>query len=293
MKSRSRNLWLWLWAALLPLGLYAVIAEQNSWRPFTIQVIPPQKDEQKTVLDFWEWSPDSKEISVVSSYKQQTLINTQTRRIIGPTSKTFAKQSASHVDDVVPDQTTTLDSPDGKYYAALRVETRPYPGADGEKWGRTYHTITQINLHDKKSKKLLQKLWMPQDIPDDDQSIIYAHFLKQGKLLYVQTSHNGSARIQILHVINGQELQDIPANPPEDFIGETVISDDAALAVSFPQPMIGAQTGTDIIVWNIKTRQVIKRYRNPDSPWNARFSPDGTMLAVGGKRGTLTFYRLK
>jgi WD40 repeat protein len=32
MKSRPRR-WIWLIAALLPIGLYAVIAERNSWRP--------------------------------------------------------------------------------------------------------------------------------------------------------------------------------------------------------------------------------------------------------------------
>jgi hypothetical protein len=73
LRKPARRRWLWLFAALLPLALYAVIVERNSWRPRTLYVAKPDENiypGRKYITV--HWLNDSKRFYVTSSSPSTT-----------------------------------------------------------------------------------------------------------------------------------------------------------------------------------------------------------------------------
>jgi WD40 repeat protein len=297
MKRTLKLRWPWLFAALLPVALFVLVKERQSWRPKTFIVTKNRGHIVKEVYNF-AWSPNGKQISVLRASQQYILIDVKSRKVLAFTKKTFAEKTSSRLDrfHILSDETTYLYSPDGKVFAKLRVEER-HPGWPDKQTGPSHgNVITQIQLYDRKTKRLLHDLWLAsgQDyLHGGYEDIDTAQFLKGGKLFYALTSDGSGPKIRIWHIDSGKELQGIETRPSKSFGNETIISHDAGIAASYPRTILGAPGGKEIHLWNLKTGQLIRHLRNPDEVSHISFSPDNRTLAVGGKNGTLTLWRIK
>lgn len=259
------------------------------------------------------WSPDSKWIRIENK-AEDVLVNAISGKISKPTLQSFSKQQveesmAQEGCGLVANETCHTDSPDGKVSATVTVEWRPYPGTDGDR-GNFYHIILDVNLYDKKSKKLLHRLW--QRRKDDfryTETIEQAKFVYGGEFFYALWRHNGSQSVDIWRVADGKPVLGV-----ENLFGNVAtVSADGKLAASWMDNTIGAysqdccwvfdkkvnqnvrklETLKECWVWDTMTQKSIKKLQNPDDIVAVQFSPDGRTLAVGGRHGTLTLWRIE
>jgi WD40 repeat protein len=314
MRTKVRHL-LWLLAVLLPVALYAVGVERNesSPRPILVTLLNGNQFGTSDVVMF-SWSPDSKRIRVENK-SDDVLVDAASGRISKRPKQQFSKQQIREL--IAQDgcglnagDTCHTDSPDGKVSATVTVESRPYPGTDGDR-GNFYYIILDVNLYDKKSKKLLHRLWTRRE--DDGQyseTIEQAKFVYGGKFFYALSLHNGSQTIHIWRVADGKKVLGT-----RNLFGRfATISSDGKIAASWMDNTIGGydsneccwvldektnkrvkklETLKECWVWDTATHKPIKKLQNPDEIAEVQFSPDGRTLAVGGKNGTLTLWRIR
>jgi WD40 repeat protein len=311
---QSKRFWLWLFSALLPIAVYVVIAEQNSWRPKTLLL----EDVPDGWIDDFVWSPESQQIAV-NAGKSLTLINSAKLRIkkhIPLEGKQQNESKAfwfSHDGKylLTPNRTLQLSTAlplqkrnlmndlagltinsgypwrqdDHSPVAVISLDNKVCVKIEGREMridhitgDTTPATIDSIDLCDNKTGKALFHLVKEPrwGFPMD------CRFSEDGKLVFIW---NGG-RLDAWQVQTGNKI----------FSSECGISGDR-IDISWQNKLIAVweQSGrkNHISVWDLEDRQIVRGFDNPDEIVGAQISPDGNYLAVGGANSTLTFWRLK
>ncbi len=320
--------YLWLFAALLPLALFGVIIERNSWRPRSLVITPFHLSEDIKVWNF-AWSPDSKTIAVANR-RNVSIVNVQTWRVIkkirtetselsdpflfAPDNKTiflFDMKSGIALDELSGEFTkyeskrfshtntgwgristnirSDAVSPDGKIEVVPETEAIPYLNTPGQ-----FDYITHsLSLSDRKGKTL-NMLW----IGTFHGMVMWTQFSNHGSLIFAKIPAEDE-KTTILHgwqVADGKEIITFPL--PTDSSGsldelDMEISPDGKTAAAYSSRFSSNSASKRMVFYDLKSHKLLRTVQNPDETLIAQYSPDGNYIAVGGKHGTLTLWRVQ
>lgn len=177
----------------------------------------------------------------------------------------------------------SLDSPDGEISVNMSAKERAYPYEPG----RVYSVILGIEVVAQKEEKTIHSLWKQNpDNPDYNEWIIWADYIGN-EFFYIVTMENKGQILYIWRLSDGKRIHSI-VNPFGKYVA---VSADCKTAVSWSYnwDVYGSK---DFWIWDITTKRLIRHFQNPDTIAAARFSPDGRILAIAGKHGTFTFWRV-
>lgn len=167
----------------------------------------------------------------------------------------------------------------------IKIEMKEYEYPHAEDNG-TYLVTYGLGLQDKNGK-LLHSLWKGKF----KGRILRTQFVSNGKLFFAALPEGEDLLPERLHgwqVEDGKEIISFPMP-----YGDVEVTPDGKTAVIFKSFQWGNLEPRSIALYNLQTQKLIQTIQNPDDTCAAQFSPDGTMLAVGGEDGTLTLWRVK